>query len=90
MVRVSIPLNFVNLDNSMLFKFISYKSVFPSRAKLITNLSPLGENLGENVIPGKSPKTFCFPVSKSNKKILALFRNKISMLLIAMLGKTVV
>ena len=42
-------------------------SEFPSIAKLIIIFFPSGENLGANVMPGKSPTTSCLPVSMSNK-----------------------
>ena len=43
------------------------RSELPSFAKLIIIFFPSGENLGANVIPGKSPTTSWIPVSISNK-----------------------
>ena len=43
---------------------IVYISVIPLVAKLIIILSPDGENLGANVIPGNDPNNSCCPVSK--------------------------
>ena len=48
-------------------KSIVYISEFPSFAKLIIIFLPSGENLGANVMPGKSPTTSCIPVSISSK-----------------------
>ena len=42
-------------------------SEFPSLAKLMITFFPSGENLGANVIPGKSPTTSWIPVSIFNK-----------------------
>ena len=47
----------VNLVTTLLFKSITYISELPSFAKLIIILFPSGENLGANVMPGKSPTT---------------------------------
>ena len=44
-----------------------YISELPSFAKLMIIFFPFGENLGANVIPGKSPTTSCIPVSISKR-----------------------
>jgi hypothetical protein len=41
-----------------------WMSVTPSRARLMITALPSGENRGAKVMPGKSPRTSCWPVSR--------------------------
>ena len=55
--EVSIAGCSVIFSTSLVSKFIVNMSELPSFAKLIIIFFPSGENLGANVMPGKSPTT---------------------------------
>ena len=64
---VSIAESFVSWTTRRVRRSIEKMSELPLFARLMITALPSGEKRGANVMPGKSPRTSCWPVSMLNR-----------------------